>query len=121
MTESAEFGRRAEQLAANYLIAKGYRILHTNWRFYKKEIDIVCTNGNELIIAEVKARNCSVFPYPGEVVPPSKQRHLVDAAEAYIFRYNIDLQTRFDLIAIIYNQGGFEIEHIEAAWYPSVN
>ncbi len=121
MAESYEFGRRAEQLAANYLLAKGYKILHTNWRFFKKEIDIVCTNGTELVIAEVKARTCTVFPYPGELVPLSKQRNLEDAAEAYIYRYNMDLPTRFDLIAIIFSGNQFEVEHIENAWYPQVN
>jgi len=121
MADTHEFGRRAEQLALNFLMAKGYKILHTNWRFYQKEIDIVCTNGEELIIVEVKARTCSVFPFPGEVVPPSKQRNLVSAAEAYIFKYDINLPARFDLVAIVNNSSGFDIEHIENAWYPMVN
>ncbi len=121
MSESGELGRRAEQLAASYLIAKGYRILHTNWRFYQKEIDIVCTSGNELVIVEVKSRSSSVFPHPEDVLGPAKQRHLVEAAEAYIRRYNSQLPTRFDLVAIIYNRQGFDVEHIENAWYPQLS
>jgi len=121
MAESYDFGRRAEQLALNFLLAKGYRVLHTNWRYYRKEIDIVCTNGSELVIVEVKARNNSFHSIPGELISRTKQRHLEAAAEAYIFRYSIELPARFDLVAIVGSKTGYTVEHYENAWYPQVN
>ena len=40
MAEHYELGKKGEQLAVNYLINKGYKIVERNWRFQKAEIDI---------------------------------------------------------------------------------
>ena len=49
-------GRRAEWIAAIYLIAKGYRILARRVRTPVGEIDLVARKGNSLVFVEVKAR-----------------------------------------------------------------
>ena len=43
MAEHYELGNKGEQLAVNYLINKGYKIVERNWRFQKAEIDIIAT------------------------------------------------------------------------------
>ncbi len=48
-------------------------------------------------------------------------RNIVDAAEAYIFKYNMNMEVRFDLIAVIFSREGPRIEHIESAFIPGVN
>jgi putative endonuclease len=113
-----EKGREAEQLAARYLRARGYQIWKTNWRWGKKELDLVTLYRNELVIVEVKARDGNPVNDPSEVVGRDKQRTIVLAAEAFIRLYDCRRPTRFDVIAVVYRTGGFEIEHIENAFFP---
>ena len=56
MAEHNELGKLGEQLARDFLIAKGYQILEQNWSCGHKEIDIIAMDGNELVIVEVKTR-----------------------------------------------------------------
>ncbi|WP_084421226.1 YraN family protein [Henriciella litoralis] len=49
-------GRRAEQLAALWLRAKGYRILARRVRLPSGEIDLVARRGKIIAFIEVKAR-----------------------------------------------------------------
>jgi len=51
-----KMGRRAERLAALYLLLKGYRILARNYRTKSGEIDIVARKRRVVIAVEVKQR-----------------------------------------------------------------
>jgi putative endonuclease len=114
-------GRSAERLAAGYLRARGYRIWKTNWRWGKRELDLITLHRNELVIVEVKARIDNAVNDPSEVVDPIKQRNMVLAADAFIRLHGCCRPTRFDVIAVIYRGSGMEIEHIENAFYPVVD
>jgi putative endonuclease len=113
-------GRNAEQLVARFLRARGYRILKTNWRWGKKELDIVATFRGELIVVEVKSMVGNRVNHPYDVVDQRKQRHIVRAAEGFIRVFNSHYPTRFDVIAVIYYGGQIEIEHIENAFRPEI-
>jgi len=115
-----ETGRKAEQLVARYLTARGYRIWKTNWRWGRKELDLVATHHGELVIVEVKCSVENQVNSPSEVVDQRKQRHIILAAEAFIWLHNIKMPTRFDVIGVIYNSGHAKIEHIENAFLPGV-
>jgi putative endonuclease len=116
-----EKGRRAESIAAGYLRARGYRIWKSNWRWGKRELDLVALHRNELVIVEVKSRTDNAVNDPSEVVDPIKQRNMVLAADAFIRLHGCCWPTRFDVIAVIYRGSGMEIEHIENAFYPVVD
>ena len=62
-----EKGRQAEQLAARYLRARGYRIWKSNWRWGRRELDLVTLYRDELVIVEVKARDGNSVNNPSEV------------------------------------------------------
>ena len=115
-----EKGREAEHLAARYLRARGYRIWKTNWRWGRKELDLVTLYRDELVIVEVKARIGNTVNDPSEVVDGAKQRNIVLATEAFIRLYDCRRPTRFDVIAVIHNSEGMEIEHVENAFFPKV-
>ena len=121
MPTTHETGRKAEVIAEELLKGKGYKILHRNWRFYQKELDIVASFNKTLIIVEVKSRIQNFGEPPSESVTISKMKHIVDAAEAYIFRYNIQDEIRFDVIAVSFYGEEFFTEHIEGAFIPGVN
>lgn len=118
MAEHLDFGKQGEEIAVKYLTDKGYEILERNWRNRHKEIDIIAKDGDELVIVEVKCRKSSNYGDPNLAVNKQKQRLLVAAANAYIFRNNLDVDTRFDIVSIVFDNGAPQIEHIEDAFLP---
>lgn len=121
MAEHNDKGREAEDLSAEYLISKGFHILHRNWRYFHKEIDIVAEKDGQLVIIEVKSRFGIGRVTADELLTCGKQRFIVDAAEAYINKFHIEMETRFDLIVITFSGEGTSVEHIEEAFIPGVN
>ncbi|MBN2520457.1 MAG: YraN family protein, partial [Bacteroidales bacterium] len=75
---------------------------------------------NIIVFVEVKTRNTNYFENPKEAVTRKKQRFIIEAANAYIEKYNIDLEARFDIVSIILQGAKYEIEHIEDAFYPMI-
>jgi len=122
-THNAELGELGENIAAEYLLGKGYKILERNWRFGHKEIDIIArdTGKNELVIVEVKTRKGKDMLLPGDLITMSKQRFLINAADAYIRWHANRTDTRFDVILIYFqNNGEYKLQHIPEAFYPTM-
>lgn len=120
MSKAHELGRKGEEIAVAHLKSIGYEIVAVNWFSHHLEIDIVAKDGRELVIVEVKARGSDSYEHPSEAVSNKKIRFLVNAAEAYILENNINEDTRFDVISIIFSGKGFELEHFKNAFYPPV-
>ena len=120
MDDPHKLGKDGEESAAVYLIKKGYNILHRNWRSGKRELDIVAENRNFIVFVEVKTRSRNFASDPRHTIPKEKQRILLYAAESYIQRYNINKESRFDIVTIITDGKTEEIEHIEDAFYPTL-
>jgi len=122
MTPPAELGKKGEEIAASYLITKGFKILERNWFWDHKEIDIIAREGNEIVIVEVKTREGDYFEEPWEAVSNRKIRNLVEVAEAWLVKKNIDLETRFDVISIIFSdEVNYTLTHFPNAFIPPVN
>jgi putative endonuclease len=121
MSKQKEVGNKGEELAVAYLKTLGYEILEVNWFWEHLEIDIIARDGNELVIVEVKSRSGDTYEHPSEAVSTRKIRFLVNAAEAYILKNNLNCDTRFDVVSIIFYGHNFEIEHFKDAFYPPVN
>ena len=117
-TEKQEKGKKGEQMAAEYLISKGYRILETNWRAGKLEVDIIAIDADMLVFVEVKTRASSAFGEPEVFVDIAKQRHLIRAANIYIGKSGIDKEVRFDIVSVILSEGMKSVKHIEDAFKP---
>ena len=118
MAEHNELGKKGEEIALGHLQKLGYTILHTNWRAGRNELDIIARDKEFLVIVEVKSRQNSNFTEPEEAVTRDKQNALIRAANAYIYRYNLYLETRFDIISIVHNYKETRINHIKDAFYP---
>ena len=117
MAEHNELGKLGEELAVNYLQKNGYSILETNWIFQKAEIDIIAQKENVLAIVEVKTRSSIEFGLPQDFVKPKKIQLLVKAVNEYVISNDLDVEVRFDIIAISKEENDFKIEHIEDAFY----
>jgi len=71
-----ETGRRGEELAARWYLARGYEVLDRNWCCREGEIDLVARSQTTLVFCEVKARSSDRFGTGLESVPPGKRRRL---------------------------------------------
>ena len=121
MAIQQEVGKRGEQVASDYLTAKGYRILERNWYFRKKEIDIIAEKDDFLVIIEVKSRSVGFQENPMDAVNMKKQRFLIQAANAYINKFGIEMEVKFDIITVIFfNDHEYKLKHIDDAFYPTL-
>lgn len=117
MATHNDFGNEAEELAADYLLKKGYRILCTNYRYQKAEIDIIAEKDSTIIIIEVKARATDAFIEPQEAVKKKKIRLIVSAADHFMQEMNREEEVRFDIITVLPDRSRIlEINHIENAF-----
>ena len=117
MAEHNELGKLGEELAAEHLQKNGYAILETNWVFQKAEIDILAQKNNTLAVVEVKTRSSIEFGLPQDFVKPKKIQLLVKAVQAYVTENDLDLDVRFDIIAISKKGQEFVIEHLTDAFF----
>ncbi len=117
MAEHNDLGKLGEELAVDFLQKSGYDILETNWVFQKAEIDIIAQKGSILAVVEVKTRSSTDFGLPQDFVKPKKIQLLVKAVNEYVISYDLDVEVRFDIIAIHKESKEFIIEHLENAFY----
>ncbi len=117
MAEHNELGKLGEELAVEFLRKNGYEILETNWTFQKAEIDIIAKKENILAIVEVKTRSSIEFGLPQDFVKPKKIQLLVKAVDAYVVEKDLDIDVRFDIIAIHKEGKSFVMDHLIDAFY----
>ena len=117
MAQHNELGKKGEQLAVDFLIENGYKIVARNYRFDKAEVDIIARQKDILAIIEVKARSTADFGNPQDFVKPKQIKNLVKAIDEYVTVNDLDVEVRFDIIAIIKKNKAYEIEHLENAFY----
>ena len=113
-------GDSGEQIALLFLENHGYKIINKNWRFKHKEVDIIAQKDSKIIFIEVKTRSNPYFEPPSQAVTIKKQRLLVEAANQYLIQNQIDLESRFDVVSVIIQNGKEEVEIMENAFYPLV-
>ena len=120
MTSPREKGDQAENIAVKYLEDKEYKIIQRNWYFHHYELDVIAEKDNFLIVIEIKSLLKKSFQEPYQAVNREKQRTIIAAANAYIRKYQINKEVRFDIISITFNAMQPVIEHLENAFYPRV-
>lgn len=116
MASHNELGVKGEQLAVDFLIESGYVIVEQNYRYKKAEIDVIAKKNGVLVVVEVKTRSTSYFGSPQDFVNPKKIKLLTMAVDYYVIKNDLDVEVRFDIIAITKQGGGFNIEHLEDAF-----
>ena len=113
-------GKWGEEVACEYLKAKGCTIITTGFRSRFGEIDIIAKSKEYLIFAEVKTRKNSNFAHAKEFVSRDKQRKIISTANFWLMRRPTKLQPRFDVIEVYAEFGEKtempEINHIENAF-----
>ena len=57
-----------------------------------------------------------MFGNPQDFVNPKKIKLLVSAIDAYVTSKDLEVEVRFDIIAILKEKNEFKIEHLEDAF-----
>lgn len=117
MAQHNELGKKGEQMAVDFLINNGYDIIERNYRFDKAEVDIIAQLQDTLAIIEVKARSTIDFGDPQDFVKPKQIKNLVKAVDEYIIVNDLEVEVRFDIIAIVKEGNKYQIEHLKDAFY----
>lgn len=121
-----DIGAAGERLAAEYLVSKGYTILHRNYRIGHLETDIICENETHILFAEVKSHletgAPSRFGRPAAAVDNRKKERITAFAKEYIYQNKPSKKPRIDVIEVylcrkngIYILADRGIRHIENA------
>ena len=103
--EKGSTGQKGEELAANYLVRHGCKVLARNWRANPGEVDIIAAcPGPEPVLAfvEVRTRHGRTG-LAEESISRRKAASMVSAAYAYMEAHALDPEVthwRIDLVAI---------------------
>ena len=117
MAQHNELGKKGEKIAIAFMEKKGYIIRDVNWYYQKAEVDIIAQKGNTLAVVEVKTRSSIDFGDPQDFVNTKKIKLLVTAIDEYVNSKNLDVEVRFDIIAVVKEGKQFTIEHLKDAFY----
>jgi len=117
-------GKRAEDLCAERVRARGWAILARNWRIRAGELDLVARDGRTLVFVEVKATHTGIHHGPALpvlAVGPLKQQRLRRLAAAWLAGPGQRLpvrDVRFDVVGVSLDRGGrlAAYDHIENAF-----
>ena len=112
-------GKKAEQLAEQYLKGRGLKLLDRNFSCKPGEIDLIMIDNESLVFVEVRYRQNVRFGFPEETVTLAKQKKLGKAAASYLKFKGIGdkYACRFDIIAIHGTIPNHTINWIPNAFY----
>lgn len=113
-------GRGGEVVARRYLEGKGWKLLATNYRFGRREVDIVASRDRVLAFVEVKTRSGLGCGHPEESVTWRKRKEIELVARYFLLDHSGRAsEIRFDVVAVqLANGRPVRCEHIEDAWRP---
>lgn len=99
-------GDYGERLAAGFLENKGFKIITANYKTRYGEVDIIASDGEFVVFAEVKLRKDDWFADAREFVTLSKQKKIRLAASEWLAAQGeTAIQPRFDVIEVYAPQG----------------
>ena len=110
-------GQRAEQLCAEALERRGYRVRDRNWRTREGELDIVAESSDTLCFVEVRMRTTGAWGDPSSTVSRAKQQRVVRAALRYLQRRpSAGKMIRFDVMTVVGQGADAAVEHLPGAF-----
>ncbi len=120
MTEAQILGKLAEDIAAEYVLSLGWKILARNFKLQYGELDIIATdtksNPEEIVIVEVRCRTLGKIQSPFDSIGPKKLNALIKASREFINQIEWDGFWRIDVIGVTMkdkdNRDAWDLEHI---------
>ncbi len=114
-----QWGKQAEKIVCEYLIAKGYTIRERNWRpsTSRSEIDLIAQLGDTLVFVEVKARS-DVDMDPTDAMTMEKIKNVVRGANSYLCKQEYEYYYRFDVASVSGHVDDYKLDYLEDAFLP---
>jgi putative endonuclease len=109
----ARVGRSAEILAAAELGRRGYKIVASNYRCRRGEIDLIAHDADCLVFIEVRCKRTGEYGTPAESITPSKIRKLFATAQQYLLDNDFgDVACRFDVVEVVAEGGKLVVREV---------
>ena len=110
-------GRRGEDLAAQWYVRRGFRVVDRNWRSRRGELDLVLEANGLLVFCEVKTRSSDRFGTPAEAVTRDKQRRVRRLAGEWMTVHRTRARrVRFDVASVLLGRDGPTIDVLADAF-----
>ncbi|MGO8819632.1 MAG: YraN family protein [Desulfomonilaceae bacterium] len=93
-------GARAELLAEQRLVELGYKIVDRNYFCKLGEIDLIATQGGDLVFVEVRSRHSEDALNPLFTLDQRKIKRVIKAAKFYVMNKDVDSPMRFDVVIV---------------------
>ena len=108
-------GAAEEDMALDFMLAQGLKLLARNVRFRGGELDLVMRDGDTIVITEVRKRSRDDYGTAAETVGPQKQRRIVLATQLWLARRPQYSRSpiRFDVCAL---DGANRVSWLKAAF-----
>lgn len=108
-------GNTAEDMAAEYLQGKGYRVIARNHRTRFAELDIIAASKDVVAFVEVKYRKYAGFGGGVGAITQDKLRRLHNAAEVWLSEHEefADHQPRIDVVIVEGDLVDAKMEYLE--------
>jgi putative endonuclease len=114
-------GSAAEDMAAEHLVALGWRVVARNVRVERDEVDIVAIDAGpppELVCVEVRSATSAAFGAPEERVDRLKVRRLYRGMLRLATPAGLGLPRRVDLIIVDRRRTPARIRHLRRLEVP---
>lgn len=114
-------GQKSEELACDFLMSRGQRVVEKNWTSGHLEVDIISENQEGLHFVEVKSLLAPLDGIlPQDKVGRLKQRHISEAAMHYLKEHPFpdEKEVFFDIITVIFDKDQISLKYFPKAWIP---
>jgi len=121
MTKAQELGKLAEDIAAEYVLSLGWKVLARNVKNKHGELDIIAaecqpSKPQELVIIEVRCRTIGKIQSPFDSIGPRKLNSLINSSREFVDEIEWQNFWRIDIIGITMkdkeNKNDWTLEHI---------
>lgn len=114
--QNYEVGKIGEEIAADHLRKKGYKILEKNWKTKFGELDLIASKNTILVFVEVKLKIGEDFGTPEEMITPRKLQQVQNTAISFL-QQNPKIEKtysgyRIDAVCIVLDSNR-EVERID--------
>lgn len=114
-----KLGKVGENIAKKYLQDRGYKLITSNYRTKKGEIDIICCKSNDLVMVEVKSLRTTNFGSGEERISSTKKKKLIKTTYQFLeYRPEFEsLGVRFDVIVVNFVKYPAQVSHYQGAFW----
>lgn len=111
-------GRKAEDIALDWLLHRGFLLIDRNYRVGHKEIDLIMESADRIHIVEVKSLTAPAPVEPSAKVNLKKQRLLAAAAGYYARKNRLLKEIQFDIVTVVFQGDEYSLEYLPDAFLP---